>query len=366
MKKIIAFWFIVFTVLLSTSCPVTTIAPSSVRELLAFEFASVEEKVVRSGADIDVFVPFGTDAAHLIAVFTSIGDRVLVNGAVQTSGITVNDFLGHAVEYTVIAPDGSEKKYTVTVTVDAEQLYQNLSDWQYLGSDVRNRFDITLPAGRYYHTPVVICIHGGYWVSGSKADFDESYREYFTDKGYACASINYRYANQTTVTYVQIMEDVRRAIEYIASQTDVWKISPDRFALLGFSAGAVNSALYAHRFNDDDLVRAAVCFSGAYDLTDPGLWASAGKGNLLKFTGDEAHMSEASPSMGIRDLPTLVFHGGFDSLILPAHAAAFDAALGVRAARHDYVLLPSAGHGGYFSDPDVLNKIYAWFALYLD
>jgi hypothetical protein len=63
-------------------------------------------------------VPFGTDVTAVIATFATTGVSVSVGSAVQTSGISANDFTS-PVEYTVAAEDGSTAVYTVTVTIAA-------------------------------------------------------------------------------------------------------------------------------------------------------------------------------------------------------------------------------------------------------
>lgn len=59
-------------------------------------------------------LPHGTNRTGLIATFSTTGQSVRVENAVQTSGVTANDFTG-PVTYVVTAQDASTKSYTVTV-----------------------------------------------------------------------------------------------------------------------------------------------------------------------------------------------------------------------------------------------------------
>jgi hypothetical protein len=68
--------------------------------------------VISNGA-ITLAVPAQTDVTHLIARFETSGSKVTVNGTVQTSGVTANDF-SSPVTYTVTAGDGSTATYVVT------------------------------------------------------------------------------------------------------------------------------------------------------------------------------------------------------------------------------------------------------------
>ncbi len=69
-----------------------------------------------SNNTISVVLPYGTPAENLIAGFTTNGERVLAAGTQQESDKTSNSYTS-AVEYTVVAEDLSEQKYTVTVSI---------------------------------------------------------------------------------------------------------------------------------------------------------------------------------------------------------------------------------------------------------
>ncbi|MCE3269213.1 MAG: hypothetical protein K0R49_1465 [Burkholderiales bacterium] len=56
-------------------------------------------------------MPFGTNLTSLFATFTTTGESVLVDTAVQTSGTTANNFT-NPVLYTVTAANGSTATYT--------------------------------------------------------------------------------------------------------------------------------------------------------------------------------------------------------------------------------------------------------------
>lgn len=67
---------------------------------------------------IEVTVPFDTDVSALVATFATAGGSVTVDGLLQTSGTTANDFAA-PVAYEVTATDGSTAGYIVTVSVAA-------------------------------------------------------------------------------------------------------------------------------------------------------------------------------------------------------------------------------------------------------
>ncbi|MBN1496885.1 MAG: hypothetical protein JXA07_08970 [Spirochaetes bacterium] len=70
---------------------------------------------VIAGSDIAVTTPYGTDRSNLCATFAFVGHEVTVDGIVQESGVTINDFTAPKT-YVVEACDGDMQGYTVTVT----------------------------------------------------------------------------------------------------------------------------------------------------------------------------------------------------------------------------------------------------------
>jgi hypothetical protein len=111
------------------------VAPSREKQIASFSFdcpgsaAAIDEaqRIIRARV-----LP-GTDLTALVAVFTTSGAAVRVEGAVQRSGVTVNDFTA-AREYEVVAEDGSTAVYTVRVT-DHIGLVVNELDVDQVGLD---------------------------------------------------------------------------------------------------------------------------------------------------------------------------------------------------------------------------------------
>lgn len=70
---------------------------------------------------IRIFMPSGTDLTALIATFIAdTGSYVSVDGTIQVSGVTVNDF-SEPVVYTVVSPDGfTASYYTVKVMIERD------------------------------------------------------------------------------------------------------------------------------------------------------------------------------------------------------------------------------------------------------
>jgi len=69
-----------------------------------------------SGTSVSAILPYGSSAENLVATFTTTGEGVSADGVAQQSGVTANNFTS-SMEYTVTAEDGSEKIYTIYVSI---------------------------------------------------------------------------------------------------------------------------------------------------------------------------------------------------------------------------------------------------------
>jgi hypothetical protein len=100
-----------------------SVASSSAKAITQYQFLSAKHPTLDgnvtatiTGNAIAATVPFGTDLGALVATFTTTGARVTVDGDLQDSGVTANDF-SMPLAYTVAAADDSIAVFTITVTV---------------------------------------------------------------------------------------------------------------------------------------------------------------------------------------------------------------------------------------------------------
>ena len=87
---------------------------------------------------------------------------------------------------------------------------------------------------------VVIFIHGGGWVSGDSSEV-ASYVDSLLQRGFAVASINYRWANNGT--FPAQIYDCKGAVRWLRANAAAYDLDPDHFAAFGDSAGAHLAAL---------------------------------------------------------------------------------------------------------------------------
>ncbi|HOP62661.1 MAG TPA: LamG domain-containing protein [Spirochaetota bacterium] len=101
-----------------------------------------------SGESITVTVPHGVSVAALIAEYVTNSTDVEVNEVLQVNGETANDF-SSPVDYKVMADDGSERVYTVTVveapSTDKKILGFTLNGTEGVIDEVNGTIEIAMP-----------------------------------------------------------------------------------------------------------------------------------------------------------------------------------------------------------------------------
>jgi para-nitrobenzyl esterase len=113
--------------------------------------------------------------------------------------------------------------------------------------------DIYQPAGDTAQLrPLIVFVHGGAFFEGSKNDGDQEFLcSRFAQRGYVCATINYRlvgsvlllYDSAQIFTYImKAFSDMKASIRYFykdAAVTNQWKIDTNFIFIGGSSAGAI-------------------------------------------------------------------------------------------------------------------------------
>lgn len=90
--------------------------------------------------------------------------------------------------------------------------------------------------------PMIVMVHGGGFVfNDSQSRQAQLMYRYFRDHGYACASINYRLAQEAA--FPAGVEDVKSAIRFLRANAEKYGYDPERFAIWGESAGGYLSVI---------------------------------------------------------------------------------------------------------------------------
>lgn len=227
--------------------------------------------------------------------------------------------------------------------------------------------DLTLPAGAGPH-PLVIYIHGGGWVIGSPKITNGTLLRFhpferIVGAGYALARISYRLLNEAR--FPAQLDDVRACIGYLRSTSDQFGLDPERFALLGESAGGYLALMagLAEAPRESEVawppakaVRAVVNWYGVTDLSTiaSGVQENGGLAKrLFGETIDASRMRSASPVAHIsaKSPAVLTQHGTADRVVPFSQAQELHEAMTAAGARHQLDPIDGADHC-FWNAPD--------------
>ncbi len=229
-------------------------------------------------------------------------------------------------------------------------------------------------------TPLVIWIHGGGWLSGSRTPLPSQVSA-LCARGYAVASVDYRLT--TTAIWPAQIQDVRGAVRFLRARAGSYNLDPARFAAWGTSAGGHLAAMLGTAGGVPTItvgnvtvdlegttggnpgvssrVQAAIDWYGATDVQRMFLYASstdhdtAGSAESKLVGGPIQQHPElcatADPITYVSadDPPFLVMHGTVDDLIPFNQSELLVDAL--RAASVPVTFVPVADGHGFMTDP---------------
>ncbi len=226
---------------------------------------------------------------------------------------------------------------------------------QAYGTDPKQNLDVYLPAGRSIEeTPLLIYIHGGAWIDGSKSEF-LSFQSLMEKSfpGYAFVSIDYRLfnLNDGDNKFPTQENDVLKSIEYILSKTAGWNIS-NKIILAGASAGGHLALLHGYKHQDIGNIQAIIAFFPPTDLAPFygfNSITSALLAGLISGTPSEQPRiySASSPVTFINEnsIPTVFFHGTTDNVVPISQSEILKKELESFSVPFLYKSVPGQGHG---------------------
>ncbi|MHB8670691.1 MAG: alpha/beta hydrolase fold domain-containing protein [Acidimicrobiales bacterium] len=227
------------------------------------------------------------------------------------------------------------------------------------------RLDVFAPREAGAGRPVVIQIHGGAWVIGSKDQQGLPLLYHLASHGWVCFNVDYRLSPRAT--FPDHLVDLKRALAWIREHGPDYGADPSFVLATGGSAGGHLASLLALTANDpeyqpgfeeaDTSVQACMPYYGVYDFTDRDRRRGRGHRQYVRFLRrlvmkvplEEAPeaWAKASPLDRVRPdaPPFLVIHGSHDTLVPVGEARSFVERL--RAVSRSPVLyaeLPGAAH----------------------
>ncbi len=115
-----------------------------------------------------------------------------------------------------------------------------------------NLLDVYLPRERPARLPLIVNIHGGGWVYGTKEVY-QFYGMSLAQRGFAVVNFNYRLAPANR--FPAPLEDLNRVMHWIHTQAGELPFDLQRIYFVGDSAGANLAALYASLCTNPDYAR---------------------------------------------------------------------------------------------------------------
>jgi acetyl esterase/lipase len=228
--------------------------------------------------------------------------------------LVINLWLHHA----VVEEKTPQPVHPISKPTVSEQL-----NIPYISADSRNfhptkhLLDMYWPAVQE-NCPVVVFIHGGTWMSGSKDLYGDLGRN-FASKGITTAIISYRLGDQ--VQYNSMAEDCAAAVKWVHDHASQYNGDPSRLVVSGHSAGAHLASLisldtgYMKALNTPNPIRGCILIDAFGLNIDTFIRSPFGQSYMAYiekvFTRDEATWKKASPVSHIheRDIPFFITTG---------------------------------------------------------
>ncbi len=243
------------------------------------------------------------------------------------------------------------------------------------GGHPRQKLDLYLPEKSPGPLPVVLWIHGGGWRGGDKG---RSPAMFLATKGFAVASMNYRFSQHAT--FPAQIHDCKAAIRWLRAHADTYGLDPARIGAWGSSAGGHLVALLAVTNGNTDLegsegitgpssdIQAAVDWFGPTDFLTVG--AKDTRSDLLggdaQAHPDKARRASPSSYVSAKACPILIMHGDADKTVPIAQSESFGKSLQEAGADATFVVVQGAGHGaGQFNSPEIRQQVAEFFRKHL-
>ena len=249
--------------------------------------------------------------------------------------------------------------------VETNIVYETANNYQ-------NKLDVYWPAASSEPTPVVVVIHGGGWVEGTKEERVLEMMPYL-QMGFAAVNVEYRLGRISLAPAA--VEDCRCALHWVFANAKRYNFDPKRVVLQGGSAGG-HLALMTGMLTPaagfdrecraegdnywsqspgtsrDPRVAAIVNWFGIADVLDE-LHGPNEKGYAVVWVGDQLNADEIAKRVSpinyvTSDVPPIItIHGDKDALVPYAQSVKLHQALDAAKVPNQLYTVPGANHGGF-------------------
>ncbi|MCX7876513.1 MAG: alpha/beta hydrolase fold domain-containing protein [Melioribacteraceae bacterium] len=278
------------------------------------------------------------------------------------------------------------KKIFIVFVVTSKLISQTqptYSNIDYGGSgNQRQMLDIYIPTNSKGPFPVVVWIHGGGWLGGSKSNVNGLF---LLNHGIALISINYRLS--TEAIFPAQIYDCKGAIRWIKANSTKYNFNPNKIGVFGSSAGGHLAALLGSA-GDVKNLEGNVGGNLSYSSRVQAVCDWFGPTNFLTIVNYPSVIDHGSPFSpeglliggAIRDNiekakevspityvskddpPILIMHGTVDMTVPFHQSVELDSAY--KMINHDVLFIPQqdAGHGGgAFNSDSTRNRVINFF-----
>lgn len=200
--------------------------------------------------------------------------------------------------------------------------YQYGENLTYTGVNQKLFLDIYTPNGdTVKNRPCVVFCFGGAFVQGTRTSPElVFFATNLAQRGFVCASIDYRLDNSTNMatsgengSVIRAVQDAKAAIRYLKSKADELGIDSNLVFIGGTSAGGVTALTLGYSQYDElkDSVKMAVNNLGGWEGTTNALTNTSKVKGIFNFSGailDTSHI-------GSNDLPVYLNHANKDAVV---------------------------------------------------
>lgn len=258
---------------------------------------------------------------------------------------------------------------------------QSLRDLAYVpDGHERQKLDLYLPEKHEGPLPVIVWIHGGAWRVGSK---NYCPAVPYSAKGFAVASINYRYSQQAV--FPAQIEDCKAAIRWLRANARRYHLDSDHIGVWGSSSGGHLAALVGTSANVKELegkagnidqssrVQCVVDWFGHSDLLfgpgpreDPKHPVAQLLGGTTNKEKEKARLASPVTHISGDSPPFLIMHGDKDMSVPFPQSVRLNDALKKNNIPVTFITVEGAGHGGpEFQSPENQKRIEEFFTFHL-
>ena len=227
------------------------------------------------------------------------------------------------------------------------------------GPHARHKLDVYTPRDARGPLPVAVFFYGGYWDSGSRADY-AFVGEGLASRGVVAVIPDYRIYPE--IAFPAFVEDGALAVRWAFDHLAVVGGDRGRVSVMGHSAGARIAALLAldeRYLRDRGFVTPPL--AGFVGLAGPYDFLPFTDADVQQLMGPREGWPDTQPInfVDAQDPPALLMHGERDDIALPGNRTRMAAAIQKAGGRGEAVLYPELDHSGILV---ALAKPFRWLA----